>query len=391
MTFTQTLYKITTQPNGKTFWRLVIKVCNDGDHEITGAVASNPFKKSDITKKILAKQDDKGDDIKGSDTDAARASAKKVTLGAKGQPDACKEVEFGYDVEPGKSYTDFYFYKADKTTLNDQPVKGAANIEDLKPIEVASLTPGQTKYLAICVPLSFPMSLDAVHRGPLSIVTDGLEGLPPGFEVAGAFPPLGKPHKVEYADRSGAMLLILHQRAALPEGSRYSVRLRQQVVHPENLSHWTPRLITFDLVHDMTPPEIRLNRVTTDKGVVKIEVEVSDTCSGIGTLELVAAGPQGESCTVFPRTVRTRSDYSVGYNHAQVTFQIDRQSVENAKNVEVRVADASGNETRLDVTSSLERGHPSSRAKKPAAKSASKRVKSPSGKVRPKQRKGRSR
>ncbi len=389
MEFTHTLYKYTTQPGNKTFWRLVIKVCNTTDHVVKGVLESNPYGKDGKTKILLEKNKD-GTDIEGSDKKAAKAHRKGVTLEPKGKKGECQEVEFSYDVEPTKSYSDLYPYNDDGNTIADAPVPGGTSVADLKPIEVSSLLPGQTKYLAVSLPLPFPMSLDAVHRGPVSIMTGKLEGLPPGFEIAGAFPPLENPHKVQHARRSGAILLVLQQRALLPEGSRYSVQMRQHVVQPESLSNWPPRVVTFDLVHDKTPPEIRLNRVTTDKRAVKVEVEASDNCSGIGTLELVAVGPHGESCTVFPRTVRTRSDYSVGFNHARGTFQIDRQSVENAKNIEVRVADASGNETRLDVTSSLERGRHSGRAKKPAAKSASKRTKSPSGKTRSKQRKRRS-
>src|SRR5215813_13992131 len=122
MTITQTLYKHTTQPNGKTFWRLVVKVCNDTDHEVTGAVTSNPWPTGDRSDKILLKKNDKQEPIKGSDTDAAKAGAKKVTLAPKGQKGECVEVEFSYDVEPATSYTDFYRFTADGKTLEKEPV-----------------------------------------------------------------------------------------------------------------------------------------------------------------------------------------------------------------------------------------------------------------------------
>jgi hypothetical protein len=90
------------------------------------------------------------------------------------------------------------------------------------------------------------MAAENVWDGPIGVVIDAVDGLPPSHELVHIFPPLGVPYRLDFADRNSQGVMVLRQ-LTRTEG-RHSVRLRFRVVEPPILRELPERVIEFTLV-----------------------------------------------------------------------------------------------------------------------------------------------
>lgn len=204
----------------------------------------------------------------GADPDAktavqkAKENARFWTLWPKGDESGrdCRTIVWRFAQRLYAAYSDVYVIPDEQWTHPDSPdqfpdVYDAGRRWRFREVEVGGLLPHEPPpFLVAVIPVVRPMALDHLHRGKASIRIDAVEGVPPGFELVGTFPPIGQPLALEVGDRNscGAVFLKQLRHAEMPE--QFDVYVRQSIAEPREYAEWPATLTGFVLrVHPSSP------------------------------------------------------------------------------------------------------------------------------------------
>jgi len=234
-----------SKPDGS--WQVTVEICNLTDKEMKVHVVENPWREDNgrrgdkyyLNDKSLVPGEEKKE-VPGSAWKKASDAGKDVTLRPKGEkPDDCRKVTFVYPFEPFEAYTDVYDPNASYSFSEGQPhtIPGGADTYQF-PKQTGWLPPGRARrYLAVTVPLPYPMWAEVAARGkPIKVAIKAVKGLPRGWRVVGTLPAMGQAVWLDSGDRGSTAAVLLEQRSALAPGKTFRVAVHQHIVHPRALA-----------------------------------------------------------------------------------------------------------------------------------------------------------
>jgi hypothetical protein len=167
-----------------------------------------------------------------------------LALDKKGSGQDTAEIVITYTAPIKTTYIDLIMMKADGTPEDDISSFRNAEWDTLK--TSLYFPNGPRPHYACVFKLPYPMVVEQVWDGPIDVVIERIEGLPRSYALLHVYPPVGIPHRLDFADRHSEGVMIVRQLAETD--GPHTVKVWYRVVHPADLPVHAERCMEFDIV-----------------------------------------------------------------------------------------------------------------------------------------------